>query len=159
MANEEKCAICHVADPNYKCPKCGVRYCSLKCYKNAEKHNHDTLIASEEKEKKQCSEIKSSIKDNEHGSLQTESYNSIYNGTPELQHLLKYNTVKFHLHKVYRILCTDISGNGGSSSNLNAESRKQLALDYLNTMLYGGIHYNEAIEEFCQIFLQKLNDM
>ncbi|OAA58204.1 Zinc finger, HIT-type [Cordyceps fumosorosea ARSEF 2679] len=25
------CAICHVAPPKYKCPRCGLRSCSLKC--------------------------------------------------------------------------------------------------------------------------------
>lgn len=33
----EFCDICHKPDASYKCPKCGVLYCSKECY-----HNHNT---------------------------------------------------------------------------------------------------------------------
>lgn len=86
-------------------------------------------------------------------------YYGVYNDSPELKELLRYNTVKFHLAKVHRILTTNIHDPGDSSFQLDTESKRQLAVDYLNTLRFGGIHYNEAIEEFCQIALQKLENV
>lgn len=149
ITNKKLCGICKDKPANYKCPKCGVAYCSLVCYKDETKHVHnpeeDTSTTTAKKEEELP-------KPKEKRALQDEKLNEIYETTPELKDLLQYNTVKFHLSKVYRILTADNSGD------LNTESKKQLASDYLNTLRYGGIHYNEAIEEFCQVTLSKLED-
>ncbi|XP_065215886.1 zinc finger HIT domain-containing protein 3 [Planococcus citri] len=34
-----KCAICSNAEPKYKCPKCRINYCSLKCWKSHSSQN------------------------------------------------------------------------------------------------------------------------
>ena len=31
------CFVCALHEPKYNCPRCGVHYCSLECYRN-EKH-------------------------------------------------------------------------------------------------------------------------
>ncbi|SCV02091.1 LANO_0F15148g1_1 [Lachancea nothofagi CBS 11611] len=144
-----KCQICSLELAKYKCPKCAIRYCSLACFKNSDKHVHDERTIEdkpapkpvEEKPKKQ---------------LTTEQFNTVYQETPEIQELLGYNTVKFHLAKVHRILSTGGSPLGTSDAQMSTEAKQQLAVDYLNTLRYGGVHYNEAIEEFCQISLGKL---
>ncbi|CCD23147.1 Hit1p NDAI_0B01130 [Naumovozyma dairenensis CBS 421] len=142
-----KCGICQLQDAKYKCPKCGIRYCSLKCFKDELKHNHNTVEKKDEvKEANKSEQTAAAVE------VKSGEFGQIYNETPELKELLKYNTVKFHLSKVYRILNTN-TGNGGS---LSTEMKNQLAIDYLNTLRYGGVHYNEAIEEFCQICLRKL---
>lgn len=135
--------ICNLEESNYKCPKCGVLYCSLVCYKNEAKHVHnvETLVT------KQSPKKTNSIK-----TLNNDKFRKVYEESPQLKELLRYNTVKFHLNKVYKII------TAGNNGDLNTESKKQLASDYLNTLRYGGIHYNEAIEEFCQITLSKLKD-
>ena len=159
-----KCDICKEEESKYKCPTCGIRYCSLKCYKNEELHNHskvnETKTSDEKNENETETDVGSKIKNTESitedskTELSTSKLNDIYQNTPQLQQLLKYNTVKFHLMKVYKILNSDVSGQGGYSTS--QDQRRQLAIDYLNTLRYGGIHHNEAIEEFCQIFLEKL---
>lgn len=147
---KEVCGICNEKVANYKCPKCGVAYCSLACYKNEKKHVHDTNIITNRPERKEdelprVPEIKTNA-------LHTEIYNKLYESSPELKELLQYNTVKFHLSKVYRILTAD------TGDDLNTENKKQLASDYLNTLRYGGVHFNEAIEEFCQVTHAKLEN-
>ena len=141
--SKKLCMICNVKESNYKCPKCGALYCSLACYKDETKHVHN----SETLTVKQASEKNSPMK-----SLNNDNFKKVYEETPELKELLRYNTVKFHLNKVYKII------TAGNSGDLNTENKNQLASDYLNTLRYGGIHYNEAIEEFCQIALSKLDD-
>ncbi|CDO92337.1 unnamed protein product [Kluyveromyces dobzhanskii CBS 2104] len=74
-----------------------------------------------------------------------------------MRELLRHNTVKFHLDKVYKILNVN-SGSGPSDSSMTLDMKRELAMDYLNTLRTGGIHCNEAIEEFCQIFLELLRD-
>lgn len=151
--SKKQCGICHDEIAKYKCPKCNVMYCSLKCYKDTEKHNHneenkaiENNDTNNDKTKDEDLNLKS-----ESSKLVTEELNDLYQTTPEIQDLLKYNTVKFHLNKVYRILTT------ADSNEMNAENKRHLAIEYLNTLRYGGIYYNEAIEEFCQISINKLN--
>ena len=35
--SQVKCFVCALHEPKYNCPRCGVHYCSLDCYRN-EKH-------------------------------------------------------------------------------------------------------------------------
>lgn len=161
-----QCEICQQNESKYKCPTCGIRYCSLKCYKDDEKHIHKTPTDGpkddqnekqldsnpiEEKVKAEWSSEKIPLK------LATNELNELYQNSSEIQGLLTYNTVKFHLHKVYKILSSNVSGMAPDSLNMSKDMKRQLAIDYLNTLRYGGVHYNEAIEEFCQICLEKLD--
>lgn len=156
------CGICHDSDGKYKCPKCGIRYCSLKCYKDTQKHIHEEVV---DPQTETIPNTESHDNDNAivtstsaiTKSLKTRAFDDVYQNNAQLQELLKYNTVKFHLAKVYRILSSTVSD--GSSGNMSSDLQKELAVNYLNTLRYGGIHYNEAIEEFCQILLDKLNDV
>lgn len=152
-ANEKKCQICKENDFKYKCPKCSIKYCSLACYKNEDIHIHT--------EANKIEETRGEPKDIDHENksekvLKTEKYQELLNETPELQDLLQYNTVKFHLAKIHKIITTNVADLNDSSTPMTNEAKKQLAIDYLNTLRYGGIHYNEAIEEFCQQTLSKL---
>lgn len=151
-----KCEICNDQESKYKCPKCGIRYCSIACYKNEEKHKHDEIVKKDEPKieeteqpvKKTTREIK----------LQSPEFDKAYHQSDKLQELLQYNTVKFHLAKVYRILNTGIGATGSADAQMSTEMKQKLAIDYLNTLRYGGIHYNEAIEEFCVLCLDSLNN-
>ncbi|SCU86132.1 LAME_0D04654g1_1 [Lachancea meyersii CBS 8951] len=148
-----KCQICSVEDSRYKCPKCAIRYCSLACFKNTEKHVHYEHTT----EQKPVPEV--ALGKQETPMLNSEEFNDVYQKSPEIQELLTYNTVKFHLAKVHRILSVGSGAVGSSDTNLSSEAKQQLAVDYLNTLRYGGVHYNEAIEEFCQISVGKLGGM
>lgn len=153
--SSEKCEICHKDEAKYKCPKCAVRYCSLSCYKDSEKHKHPEDKPQEVSIDMKANEDKKLVKDDV-PILRTPELNDIYENNGPLRELLQYNTVKFHLGKVYKILNTDVTDTTDASFNMNNEMKKQLAIDYLNTLRYGGIHYNEAIEEFCQICLTEI---
>lgn len=148
-----KCEVCEINTAKYKCPKCSVSYCTLACYKAIKNHPHVT---------EESFVGKSATSDAKNGSvvgkprLASDALNEIYQTSPELQDLLRYNTVKFHLSKVYKILKTSAADVGDKSSAMTKDSRRELASNYLNTLRYGGVHFNEAIEEFCQYSLQKL---
>ncbi|CCK68478.1 Hit1p KNAG_0B00290 [Huiozyma naganishii CBS 8797] len=147
------CEICLEGDAKYRCPKCRIRYCSLRCFKNEEKHSHkdeETKTLDGPVIKEQSTATTEDTLANGR-TLKDPMFNELYEKTPELRGLLQYNTVKFHLAKVHKILTS--SGNG----DLTSEGRKQLAIDYLNTLRYGGVHFNEAVEEFCQICSDKLD--
>lgn len=150
----DKCGICHDNDAKYKCPKCEIKYCSLTCYKDETKHQDPVNSIDQKEERKKKDE--NLTEPTGLPQLASTEYSKIYSENPEIRELLKYNTVKFHLSKVYRILCSNVADS--NESNMNSETKRQLAVDYLNTLRYGGIHYNEAIEEFCQLSLSKLNN-
>ncbi|KAH3902843.1 Hit1p SCDLUD_000435 [Saccharomycodes ludwigii] len=95
--------------------------------------------------------VQDNKKENTLNCSQTPEYNTILENSKELQELLTYNAVKYHLHKVYRILT--IQNGAGITDN---EAKRDLAIEYLNTLRVGGIHHNEAVEEFCQLASQKL---
>lgn len=139
------CGICQEKPAKYKCPKCSVKYCSLACYKDTERHKDDEAKTAE-------TTVDATSKD----VIEVEDQD-LLQLTPELKELLRYNTVKFHLGKVYRILKTDISDTSDPSFAMTTDMKRQLAIDYLNTLRYGGIHHNEAIEEFCEHALKLLN--
>ncbi|KAL3232091.1 Protein HIT1 [Nakaseomyces bracarensis] len=156
-SNEKRCQICKENDFKYKCPKCSIKYCSLACYKNSEMHIHKEEEEEDQVEKKgEQTNGGGGETENDKKQLKTESYRKIYDETLELQELLKYNTVKFHLAKIHKIMTTKVADLNDSSTAMTTEAKKQLAIEYLNTLRYGGIHYNEAIEEFCQQTLSKL---
>lgn len=141
--SDVKCGICHEQPAKYRCPKCSVRYCSLACYKDIERHNDEQREPAE-----QASENREE--------LPSSTDKPTLNLSPELQELLRYNTVKFHLAKVYRILKADVGDSRDPSANMTTDMKRQLAIDYLNTLRVGGIHHNEAIEEFCEHSLRFL---
>ena len=148
-----KCEVCGINTAKYKCPKCGVSYCTLTCYRAIKNHPHVT---------EEGPVSKSATLDAKDGGvvgkprLASDDLDEIYQTSSELQDLLRYNTVKFHLSKVYKILKTRAADVGDKSTAMTRDSRRELASNYLNTLRYGGVHFNEAIEEFCQYSLQKL---
>jgi len=147
MGQVMKCEICQEQEAKYKCPNCGIRYCSLKCYKDPQKHNHSNANNTDNSdENKETQKIESndsilqvtSVTKEDQLQLQTPELNAIYQNTPVLKDLLKYNTVKFHLDKVYKILGSNVNGGGQDNINMSKDMQRQLAIDYLNTLRYGG---------------------
>ncbi|AGO11095.1 AaceriAFR384Wp [[Ashbya] aceris (nom. inval.)] len=146
-----KCEICRENASRYKCPKCGVHYCSLACYKNEEKHVHEEqAVTATEQPSATPAPLADAPK------LASPHLDRLFQSSDRLRELLRHNTVKYHLHRVYRILTVGNGITGTDDVQMSTEMKEQLAVDYLNTLRYGGIHENEAIEEFCQIFLELL---
>lgn len=144
-------------EAQYKCPKCSIRYCSLKCYKS-EKHVHDKN--DNDKSESKCApggnitQETTAIADVV-GVKRLEKYQYVLDDA-RIRELLRHNTVKFHLDKVHKILNASVGGTGAPDASMSQEMKRELAIDYLNTLRVGGVHFNEAIEEFCQIFLEIL---
>ncbi|KAH9202267.1 hypothetical protein LQ764DRAFT_222426 [Zygosaccharomyces rouxii] len=125
----EKCGICHDNDAKYKCPKCGIKYCSLTCYKDEARHK-DPVDSTDQKEE-QIGKNEKPANSAKPPQLASPEYSKIYTETPEIQELLKYNTVKFHLSKVHRILSSEVADP--NESNMNNEMKRQLAIRW-NTL-------------------------
>lgn len=150
-----KCEVCQENEACYKCPKTKVRYCSLKCYKNIKPE----VTSNSDKSDKVVGAIEppqepNSVTETEHKKLDKYQY-AVEDA--RIRELLRHNTVKFHLDKVYRILSVNSIGETTDSS-MTEDMKRELAVDYLNTLRTGGIHCNEAIEEFCQLFLELLRE-
>lgn len=144
-----KCEVCFENPSQYKCPKCLKRYCSSACYNDKVKHIHNNI---EPKLANKALDVESVADEKlESKMLHIEK---ILDENPKLKGLLKHNTVKYHLHKVYRILTTSNGAIGTNNNALTNEEKGQLAVDYINTLRYGGIDYNEAIEEFCEACME-----
>ncbi|KAL6942097.1 hypothetical protein ACO0QE_003263 [Hanseniaspora vineae] len=153
------CEVCQEETFKYKCPACQLKYCSLACYKtHKETHANDTkdsepsgkseeTTASETKSEEQTESVTSNQK------LNTSIYQNLLEHNKIIQELLSYNAVKYHLHKVYKILTIP---EGASNTVQSTEQKEQMAVDYLNTLRTGGNHYNEAVEEFCQVVLSDI---
>ncbi|SCV00191.1 LAMI_0G03444g1_1 [Lachancea mirantina] len=148
---EKLCGICSTKEARYKCPKCGIRYCSLGCFKDEVKHSHTDIDAKKEEDV-----IKEEVKTT--NGIKSLKFDSIYQNSKQLQDLLQYKTVKFHLYKVYKILNVRAGALGTSDLSSSAELKRQLAVDYLNTLREGGVHHNEAVEDFCQLCLKLLSE-
>ncbi|AET38668.1 Hit1p Ecym_3166 [Eremothecium cymbalariae DBVPG len=147
-----KCGICHENEAQYRCPKCSIRYCSLPCYKDKERHKHDELEVS-----KDIVVEKNTNGKKEPAALATPHFNEMLQNNSRLRELLQHNTVKFHLHQVYRILMTGVGATSAENDlQMSQEIKERLAVDYLNTLRYGGIHHNEAVEEFCEMCIEML---
>ena len=74
---------------------------------------------------------------------------------PKIQELLKYNTVKYHLHKIYQLLQLDYK----SIQEDTITSQKDLdaaVARYLSCFRANGVYRNEAIEEFVLLVLNEL---
>ncbi|KAL6939710.1 hypothetical protein ACO0RG_003555 [Hanseniaspora osmophila] len=160
------CEVCQEEPSKYKCPICQLKYGSLACYKTHQKtHANEATLPEPEK---QCEKKTTALKDTKmedqsemesssnqliHEKLHTSIYQNLLDHNKIIQELLSYNAVKYHLHKVYKILTIP---EGASNTVQSTEQKEQMAVDYLNTLRTGGNHYNEAVEEFCQVVLSNL---
>lgn len=151
-----KCYICKEAESQYRCPKCSIRYCSLKCYKS-ESHVHKEDNAEEDNASiSENNGRQENIMNGTGNEIKLKTYQYMADDR-RIRELLQHNTVKFHLDKVHKILISNAGGGGPGDGPMTQETKRELAIDYLNTLRTGGIHCNEAIEEFCQTFLEILH--
>ncbi|ODV74853.1 Hit1p CYBJADRAFT_63487 [Cyberlindnera jadinii NRRL Y-1542] len=132
------CGICIDNDAKYKCPKCDVVYCSLKCFKDP-KHVHSN--------------------DNETGTLSatvadatqpiepvvgTTEYQSVFQDE-RIRYLLKFEALRIHLYSIYKIL---------KDEKLTREKKLDQANEKLNSLRIAGAQENELVEEFCELVVQ-----
>lgn len=74
---------------------------------------------------------------------------------PNIQELLKYNTVKYHLNKIYQLLELDYKSIQEDTITSQGDLDDFVAR-YLSCFRRNGVYRNEAIEEFAILVLKEL---
>ncbi|XBW38339.1 hypothetical protein QEN19_003928 [Hanseniaspora menglaensis] len=165
-----KCDICGEKEFKYKCSKCTIqitKICSMECYKEHNMkgdHKIEKEITVENKDTSdekntEIDEIDKKEGEEKKNSLNIdpdflEKYKPLLDD-PKIQELLKYNTVKYHLNKIYQLLHLDYK----SIQEDTITSQKDLdeaVSRYLSCFRRNGIYKNEAIEEFVLLVLDAL---
>lgn len=72
-----------------------------------------------------------------------------------IQELLKYNTVKYHLNKIYQLLQLDYKSIQEDTITSQRDLDEAVAR-YLSCFRRNGVYRNEAIEEFALLVLKEL---
>lgn len=73
----------------------------------------------------------------------------------KIQGLLRFNTVKYHLHKIYQLLLLDHNSIQEDTIK-NRKDLEQVIARYLSCFRQNGIYRNVAIEEFVQTCLEEI---
>lgn len=139
------CTICTGEKAKYKCSKCEVQYCSLKCYKSPD-HKHEEV-----QEKKNDDDHHHHHRDDKKVKIQppTQStkYSDIFNDD-KIKYMLSFKALQIHLRSIYEILI---------NNSIPFEKKQDLANEKLTSLRTTGSNENELVEEFCQYVTQLLS--
>lgn len=145
------CGICKEQESKYKCPKCSVAYCSIKCYKSPE-HSHDNITESTT-----TGTTTTTIKtiteiavpeiqpDDRYGKLLQDE---------QIVYFLKQPSLQIHLLTIIKIL----NDPTFTQKNLTIEQKLDIANLKINDLRIGGVEENELVEEFIQRVLYLIKD-
>ncbi|KAL6939086.1 hypothetical protein ACO0OL_000709 [Hanseniaspora opuntiae] len=142
------CDVCLKEPFKYKCSKCknkAFKICSMDCYKQHNEKGEHYVIAEENKPDAVVEDDKES---NEFQYLMQNE---------KIQSLLKYNTVKYHLHKIYQLLLLDHNSIQEDTIK-NRKDLEQVIARYLSCFRQNGVYRNVAIEEFVQTCLEEISN-
>ena len=145
--NSNICDVCKKEQFKYKCSKCKsktVKICGMACYKE-----HNTKGEHFELSEVNLETPKSENTANDLGEFEYLIKND------KIQSLLQYNTVKYHLHKIYQLLQMDHNAIQEDTIK-NRQDLEQSIARYLSCFRENGIYKNVAIEEFIQTCLQEM---
>ncbi|KAK9349734.1 hypothetical protein V1523DRAFT_356526, partial [Lipomyces doorenjongii] len=134
------CQICRSAKAQYKCPKCLLKYCSLKCYKDGS-HTHEQSDAGRKAE----GENTAGTSVDQSGSAanpREKQYASLMNDQV-IRDMLRSPTLQHHLVSIH-----DILSDPAQSGEHTAEGRHDVALKKFRELRAGGIEDNIEVEEF-----------
>lgn len=134
------CEICVAQAHKYKCPKCGIRYCSIGCFRS-ESHNHEATA-----------EVQNSRQTDKQEEGTVDEFEKVLQDGL-IKKMLGYRALHFHLSVVMRIMKdTSFSGEG------TEEARRELANMKLTALRSGGVEENELAEEFCSRVIELLQE-
>ncbi|ODV90666.1 hypothetical protein CANCADRAFT_24016 [Tortispora caseinolytica NRRL Y-17796] len=137
-----KCEICNNEISKYKCPKCFVRYCSVKCFKDHEMNHKSEPETPINRSPEICNEPINTTKDKYEYLLADES----------VRLRLKSKSLQYHLGMILKILNDD-----KLTKEKSYEQRKELAVNHFQRLRIGGDIANEEVEEFSQLLLSLMN--
>ncbi|RLV83817.1 Protein HIT1 [Meyerozyma sp. JA9] len=144
------CGICNENEAKYRCPRCNVHYCSLVCFKGP---NHVHLEAE-----KPTQADKPETDANQKSSIKNESANNSnlfgrIASDPQIQSMLKYKSLQFHLSVISKILDDpQISGEQTTAG------RREVANAKLTQLRGGGSEENELVEDFAARVLEIMEE-
>ncbi|GMG40743.1 unnamed protein product [Ambrosiozyma monospora] len=144
------CEICTQNKFKYKCPKCGLKYCSLACYKS-ESHKHTDLEKSNNTEKKEEKVEKDSEPHPNPVRETTSPELTKLSQDPKFLEYLKEPIIQVNLHILFEIM-----QNVSLTNEYNRDGRLEIANKKLVNLRSGGLEENEYFDEFCEYILDKL---
>ncbi|GMM36419.1 Hit1 protein [Saccharomycopsis crataegensis] len=155
-----KCLVCNKNDSKYKCPKCKIPYCSLICFK-APAHNHDNNDNSQKAAKDEEPQLlRKTTKSLTSAGITKDKLSKL---KPSSQKILQNDKLNGMLSllslpqlQIQLIILNKIINDVSLTNEGSAEDRKEIAIKKLETLRMDGMHPNELVEEFCQLF-EKLN--
>ncbi|ESX02729.1 hypothetical protein HPODL_05089 [Ogataea parapolymorpha DL-1] len=134
------CQICNEAPFKYKCPRCGLKYCSLKCYKSEKHQDPETTTAPQLKPLKHLPKVD----DPELQKLLD---------SPEFVQYLKEPVIQLNIRIINEIL-NDVS----ITQEYNTEGRTEIATRKISNLRNKGLEQNAAFDEFCNLVLNLLDN-
>lgn len=142
------CEVCNNQQSKYKCPKCGISYCSLVCYKSDTHQERDLQLQLDlqaapqleapQLEAAQLQQLQAAQKPTD----KEAKYEQILQN-PQMQQLLQIDALQVHLSAMIKLL-----------ESLPAAERRQLLAVRLNDLRQDGAEENILVEEFVQTFLE-----
>lgn len=132
------CTICTSEQAKYKCPKCDVQYCSIKCFKSPN-HKHDETTLDSKPTQTSAPSLEPS---------NDSKYSYIFNDE-KVKYMLSFKSLQIHLQSIYSIM---------KNESIPFEKKIDQANEKLTSLRSTGSQENELVEEFCQYITHLLNN-
>ncbi|ODV87953.1 hypothetical protein CANARDRAFT_193759 [[Candida] arabinofermentans NRRL YB-2248] len=137
------CEVCLENKSKYKCPKCGIRYCSLICFKS-EKHVHEIVSNQLDTE----ATIPAPTTESKQETQPEDPVITKLLQSDKFRELLKEPSIQLNLGILQELL-----NNVSITNEYNTEGRVEIVSKKLANYRSGGLEENALFEEFCQLIL------
>lgn len=142
------CGICQTEQSKYKCPKCSIPYCSIKCYKSPS--HIDPEPTTQQPQQPQSTSSSTTEKDLP---PPTQSKWERIANDKIIRDLLAVPALQIHLLTIVKILQDD-----KIVSNVSDDQRVEVARLKLMDLRSGGVEENVLVEEFVDRVLMLLDE-
>ncbi|KAK9453835.1 hypothetical protein V1511DRAFT_489266 [Dipodascopsis uninucleata] len=148
---ESKCEVCLDKQKKYKCPRCGLNYCSVICFRSTERHRCNRVDLNEPRtEDNQNSGLELNPTITNHDVQMLDPRATLLND-PEITVMLQSKTLQYHLSSIYAIL-TDTT----LTKEAESEARRTMAIKKLRELRPGGLEENVEVSSFVERVLSLL---
>jgi len=146
------CQICNANESKYTCPKCTIRYCSLKCFKSEDHKQKDQQSENEKvKHSAESEQVEAQGTPNFSGIPLSEIDDPLLKKLIQdkpFQEFISSPVIKFHLFIIIEIL-NDIS----LTNEYSYDGRLEIVSKKLNNLREGGLENNEYFNQFVNYLL------
>lgn len=153
-----KCEICNELEMKYTCPKCGVKYCSLKCFKSEIHKSMDESklekidIKPESIEQNQENEIENAIETENNTKIEDTMIDSLIKDD-KFKYYMKSPPLQLHILSIIEIL-----NNISLTNEYSSDGRREIASKKINNLRLGGLESNEWVNEFFEWLTEWINE-